>query len=639
MGRACLYGRGLPVDYSQAAAYFTKALENADTDDGDRTKMDAKVGLAILKAGGKGVGTGLLRQDQRAAYLTIEWATTQKNTWALVVLALSHYQMGTAESFAKALALMDQAIDDINGEKEMRVEAAETVARWYSGGKGAEKNSEKQGQYFLKAAKLGGSSAAAQAMLAAGERFEWGNEVAVDFVKAAEMYKLARKNGCTAAPIYAAKLAASTKEGQKYHSPWDLPDLEKLDTSSLGAEVIFNIACAADLCGQPAEALKMFKRVKRASDFAELSPYIKADLQAIEYFRAKKIDEYFTVLASSAVLTRFEKRCLKVYLPLGENGYSAGEYGHIRQSLETWLKALDRNSSFTMVDDEADSDLCFSPVDKEIFYGTAVARTCYADNDGKRLLDSASRTVIQLPRSDLGSADEETNCKHIYLHEIGHALGLRGHSVFAADVMFGLQSHISELSARDVGAIRELYRDGAEGRIENILLDEAAAKNPFALARLGLYHQANWRDEEALTALEEASALGNGKAQLLLGLLYWRRLDFRGAAEMFDKAAASGIVQANVCRAFLTGSGSKEGSKETLEALQKAAAGGDGQAMISLGLIYAFGDQTQEADLPKAYAYFKGAAEQGSSTASVLLSMTNVVSASQYVWNRIFNAD
>ena len=635
IGRACLYGRGVAIDYKQAGIYFSRAAQSDDIN----ASLDAKVGLAILKAGGKGVD-----KDQRAAYLTIEWAAREKNTWAIISLALSHYQLGTAEAFARALTLMDQAIDDLNGETEMRAEAAETVARWYAGDKtkGIERDEDKQCQYFLKAAKMGGGSAVvAHAMQALGERYEWGNDLPVDFTKANEMYKLARKNGSPAASFYSAKLASSTKEGseKKYHSAWDLPDLEKLDTSTLGAEEIFNIACAVDLCGEKDEALKLFKRVKQASDFAQLSPYIKEDLQLIEYFRSLKMDDYFEVLASSAVLTRFEKRILKVYLPIGESGYSRREKELIWQALNAWLDALDKGLSLTSVEDENNCDLCFLPVKKDIFYGTAVARTCYGDNDGKRLLDCAGRTVIQLPKSDLASVDEETNCIHTYLHEIGHALGLRGHSIFSSDVMFGLQSHITDLSPRDVSAIKTLYSNGAEGKIENILLDQAAGKNPFALSRLGLYHQANWRDEEALTALEEASALGNAKAQLLLGLLYWRRLDFQKAADLFDQAAAAGLVQASVYRNFLTGHPGNNGSvvsKESLEALHKAAATGDGQAMISLGLIYAFGDQTHEPDLPKAYSFFKRASEQGSASATLLLSMTNVVSASQFVWNRVF---
>ncbi len=53
--------------------------------------------------------------------------------------------------------------------------------------------------------------------------------------------------------------------------------------------------------------------------------------------------------------------------------------------------------------------------------------------------------------------------RHIALHEIGHALGIRGHSGNPNDIMYpSLQANITHLSARDIATIRDLYQMKAD---------------------------------------------------------------------------------------------------------------------------------------------------------------------------------
>ncbi len=48
--------------------------------------------------------------------------------------------------------------------------------------------------------------------------------------------------------------------------------------------------------------------------------------------------------------------------------------------------------------------------------------------------------------------------ENVVTHELGHALGLLGHSPMRADLMFSETDETSRLSQRDINTIRKLYQ-------------------------------------------------------------------------------------------------------------------------------------------------------------------------------------
>ncbi len=48
-------------------------------------------------------------------------------------------------------------------------------------------------------------------------------------------------------------------------------------------------------------------------------------------------------------------------------------------------------------------------------------------------------------------------CKNILAHELGHALGLLGHSPEKGDLMFSVTDEYSRLSQRDLNTLQKLY--------------------------------------------------------------------------------------------------------------------------------------------------------------------------------------
>ena len=652
LGRAYVYGWGVDQDYAKAAELFKIAAAAGS--------LDATVGLAILYDSGRAVP-----QDKVLAKKYFDAAITNGNTWAFFVVALKYKKTGTPESVKRALELMHKALDDENGDMEMRMEAAITLAIWYMKGIGGAPDAERQFQYFLKAADLGSPAGCAcvaalywngigvkqdyglgfdynlkaaqsgdpNAAVSLAEAFEWGQGAPANLVKALEMYKLAAQNGKSTAPILAL-LVNKIMYPDGHNEIEFLSAMQQCDAIEYSAMEHYKIAGCADQCGDSAGANRHFRKMRSAKKFAEVVATIKMDLHLIEYFRNERMNDYFLALASSAVLTRIEGTSVRIFVPTGPNGYSEMSKSIILQSLDLWLQSMVEQLVVVEANNEQDCDFRFLPVSKKIFFGTAIARTCYSNQSAGVFLASAKRVLIQLPQSDLVSLDDQRNFKHICLHEIGHALGLRGHSIFASDVMFGTQSHLTVLSERDIGAIRALYDPGAERRIEAIVRGEVERNNPFAQSRLGMFYQATWREHEAIPLLEKASDLNVPQAQCLLGLLYWKRLHFKDAASMFEKAAQGGVPQAQLYRNFLIGVGNKT-TLENLEALRRAAAYGDKTSLVSLGVLYAFGDDNLPRDAVKAGELFKQAADQGSDVAKILL-LVNTTVAGYEKWVRGF---
>ncbi len=156
---------------------------------------------------------------------------------------------------------------------------------------------------------------------------------------------------------------------------------------------------------------------------------------------------------------------LKVYIGDGHNvrGYRKNDDIILNNSFAEWTKATEGHITFTRVDNVADANIeCIwiddpkdFPQNRGLEAGEAVPML---DSDG--YIVSSKLYLLTRERNDKQSVDDLV-MHTICLHEIGHTLGLLGHSDVAGDVMYftanGQKVQDPHLTQRDVNTLAKLY--------------------------------------------------------------------------------------------------------------------------------------------------------------------------------------
>ncbi|MBX9938759.1 MAG: matrixin family metalloprotease [Candidatus Obscuribacterales bacterium] len=193
--------------------------------------------------------------------------------------------------------------------------------------------------------------------------------------------------------------------------------------------------------------------------------------------------DYFDLLLAGRELNVWdnEKLPLKVYVKEGTdlagrplNLYRKEYPALIYSCLDIWSKASGGKLSFLPVNDanSADMLIAFSQtpqdvtqVKGEIPVEQGITRFHLSKDDSpapspfRRILKAQVELLLVKPTSLKALTVDEM--KQISLHELGHALGIRGHSDSASDIMYFNQSfrQLPALTKRDKATIARLYSD------------------------------------------------------------------------------------------------------------------------------------------------------------------------------------
>lgn len=177
--------------------------------------------------------------------------------------------------------------------------------------------------------------------------------------------------------------------------------------------------------------------------------------------------DYLDEIAAEGKYTwKKEKFPLKVFIKPDPTipGFKTAMPDMVRSSFDEWTEAVSGKVSWAEVSSPAQADITVCWTDEAVDHGRGTeggrtktfAKINHATNKGT--IDRAEMTLLtRLPYGEGHLGDAEM--KRAYLHEVGHAYGLTGHSTTRGDVMYyavGPKQN-AILGARDIATLNRLY--------------------------------------------------------------------------------------------------------------------------------------------------------------------------------------
>jgi tetratricopeptide (TPR) repeat protein len=291
----------------------------------------------------------------------------------------------------------------------------------------------------------------------------------------AEKYEEARdkfKAVCDAFPAWA---PAHRMYGMALEHTGDIEGAlrEKLVCESMEPgkpEIMLSVATAYQAAGKFDEALEKYRKYLELYPDSKEAPAVKDSMLLIQRDlgtgkkprSSKGKDNYIDEIASKGASRWSESQMpLSVYIKSGEGiAHYRDSFGDIlKQSFAAWADASEGSISFTFTDNEKRAAIRCSWVDdpKELS-NSMEGGEAIPQRNNKGEMDRTSILILTRGSSD-GTEPTDAHIRQVCLHEIGHALGLCGHSSQPGDVMFAVAAakpH-DQLSERDKKTICMLY--------------------------------------------------------------------------------------------------------------------------------------------------------------------------------------
>ncbi len=219
---------------------------------------------------------------------------------------------------------------------------------------------------------------------------------------------------------------------------------------------------------------------------------------------------------SNGKLVKWNKDKITVYV--SESKYK----NSIHKALSDYNYAFEGYFKFYLAQNRENSDIKIDVVDhfssndnKDSIYMAGITNNSFSGND-KHLTNSIIQILSRKPNSNKNVSNEDVY--KVVLHELGHAIGIIGHSPNSTDVMYA-SSNVSKFSDRDIATIKLMYsgdnniikeetKDFAQTKLNEA--EEYARKSPnkaISWVNLGrVYYDLN-KKEQALDAYKRALAI------------------------------------------------------------------------------------------------------------------------------------
>lgn len=356
-----------------------------------------------------------------------------------------------------------------------------------------------------------------------------------------------------------------------------LEELEKANKLKPNTEVVLmNLGVGYQTLGRTAEGLKQFQKYMElypkglyAKNVSAIIGIMKTEAmrtQGIESSKGK--DNYLSeALALGASRWEVASMPVKVFIADGKGvgGYRDECRTILEQAFNNWAAATEGKIKLEFVSDPnaAAIDCRWTDTPKDLINPAEGGQALVFPDANGHIRQIKMQLLTCMPESKDPMAAKVLN--HISLHEVGHSLGLLGHSSGPEDIMFSSVSFVAPLeglSERDKKTIHELYFAPesllAEKKVNLSKAALAGNSNPLneaiKLNTKGLEQLHAKQVKEAVITFEKARSLAPGIDAILTNLagayatlgneelrakdLVHCQEHYRQAAELFKKVRA-----------------------------------------------------------------------------------------------------
>ncbi|MGD9580357.1 MAG: tetratricopeptide repeat protein [Vampirovibrionia bacterium] len=239
------------------------------------------------------------------------------------------------------------------------------------------------------------------------------------------------------------------------------------------------------------EAQKEYQRIIQMSPYSQEATYSKKALVQIKDYihnslhpkwrsmnsnmdigvsethsKADVGDNYIDKVTEKGEVIRWQKSSmpLKVYVendPRKVQKYSNQYYMAAKKGLEKWTSGTKGLITFRYVDSPQNADIKVvwkTVLDAKLLgseAGTAyTAGVTSPEYSGKELY---AMSVVLTTTDPNGKPHDPSDIEKVSTHEVGHALGIMGHSLESGDIMYANSKSNGELTKRDISTITLLY--------------------------------------------------------------------------------------------------------------------------------------------------------------------------------------